>query len=185
MTWAAGVDPFTYRILRTRLRAPPNPQIPTPNATIVFSDAMSDPNPPPDSSHLAPGVHLPGQASVGDVPGAGSGGGGGERGDPGGGGVAEPDEGGGEDGEDGGLDMVAVDAPDAAEYGAVALVPSPGTNQLMLSFQGEVYVFHSVTPEKVSESFRGLYSEFGIVAGNVWKSDGDMWVISFYCYGHS
>lgn len=138
---------------------------------------MSDANPPPDSSHFAPGVHLHGQAASGDVPGSGAGGCGGERGDPGGGGVAEPDEGCGEDGEEGGLEMVAIDTPEAAEYGAVALVPSPGTNQLMLSFQGEVYVFHSVMPEKVSEFFRGFYSEFGIVAGNVWKSNGDMWVI--------
>lgn len=139
-----------------------------------MSDAMSDANPPPDSSHIAPGVHIHGQAAVGDVPVSGAGG---ERGDPGGGGVAEPDEGGGEDGEEGGLDMVAIDTPDAAEYGAVALVPSPGTNQLMLSFQGEVYVFQSVMPEKVSELFRGVYSEFGIVAGNVWKSNGHVWVI--------
>lgn len=138
---------------------------------------MSDANLPPDSSHIAPGVHLHGQTAAGDVLGSGAGGCGGERDDPGGGGVAEPDEGGGEDGEEGGLDMEAIDGPDAAEYGAVALVPSPGTNQLMLSFQGEVYVFHSVMPEKVSELFRGFYSEFGIVAGNVWKSNGVMWVI--------
>ncbi|CAN6451113.1 unnamed protein product [Victoria cruziana] len=56
-----------------------------------------------------------------------------------------------DDHDDGGSDGMDGDVPSDAANLAIAAIPprAQGSNQLTLSFQGEVYVFDSVSPEKV------------------------------------
>ncbi|XP_020091012.1 GATA transcription factor 17-like [Ananas comosus] len=61
------------------------------------------------------------------------------------GGGMEEDE---EEDHDGAMEAVAMDA-DAVHDSHVMVAPTMGNNQLTLSFQGEAYVFDSVSPEKV------------------------------------
>lgn len=50
-----------------------------------------------------------------------------------------------------GVERDAMEGDMPSDAGNMALIPDPGMgNQLTLSFQGEVYVFDSVSPEKVT-----------------------------------
>ncbi|KAG9440187.1 hypothetical protein H6P81_020352 [Aristolochia fimbriata] len=95
-------------------------------------------HPPGAESHHMHGMHLPGQMDA-----VGPGGNGGPI-------VEHYDDGGADEGMEGGGDEAMEEvAIDTVDPNFALPLRTQGMNQLMLSFQGEVYVFHAVSPEKV------------------------------------
>ncbi|XP_068656313.1 GATA transcription factor 24-like [Aristolochia californica] len=94
-------------------------------------------HPPVAESHHMHVMHLPGQ-----MDGAGPGGNDGP--------VEHYEDGGADEGMEGGGDEAMEEvAIDTVDPNFALPLRTQGMNQLMLSFQGEVYVFHAVSPEKV------------------------------------